>query len=546
MKRLDASGEGRNMGNRRSKAAAASIGMAILVGALAAPARHVTAVDALVDSTGASPSAETFETSSPGAARQAPDCNGNGVPDDLDILLFACHDLNDNQIPDDCEPDCNGNGLPDSLDLESSGSLDCNGDDIPDDCQGAALLAGQNPEWLEPEDSCENAVAVCPGTIFDLEYQTDGGTAWSTCATAAPQQRHLWFTYQPEWNGPVLINTCGSTVATSISVHTGCPATADNAMACSEDSCVLIFQADGGTEYMIRIGGDQTGAMQIALDGPTCATATSFVLDAIIYEPYGPGPAITGVTQSLGINRLPMVYGHDIDRDLDGLFEDEDRQFLTIWIDETLPEDYRGPACLDYEQPYGVELRAPVIDPARLQEIIDVYTEILFFARDQRPEAQWGFWGMPMIRHTDPAWQAQGNSIVPLLEASGAIYPSIYDCFPSSDNGPVYATYVQWTLDNVAGEVPVYPFFWSRFCGSANGSGTLAIPPDEFFGNVNDVLDTAHVTTSGQVHRPAGIVLWDLYSLLPGEWTWLGLDQYHACLLHELDELAQEKLTAAE
>lgn len=86
------------------------------------------------------------------AAMQAPgvlDCNGNTIPDDVEIaggapdcnsngLLDACelngNDCNGNFVPDDCElgADCNSNGLPDVCDLATD---DCDSNGVPDACQ---------------------------------------------------------------------------------------------------------------------------------------------------------------------------------------------------------------------------------------------------------------------------------------------------------------------------------------------------------------------------------------------------------------------------
>ena len=51
--------------------------------------------------------------------------------------LYPIYDANENDIPDVCEfGDCNGNGLPDSLDLELGIVQDCDEDGVPDECQG--------------------------------------------------------------------------------------------------------------------------------------------------------------------------------------------------------------------------------------------------------------------------------------------------------------------------------------------------------------------------------------------------------------------------
>ena len=50
--------------------------------------------------------------------------------------LYPIYDANENGIPDICEfGDCNGNDLPDTLDIESGRSQDCDENDTPDECQ---------------------------------------------------------------------------------------------------------------------------------------------------------------------------------------------------------------------------------------------------------------------------------------------------------------------------------------------------------------------------------------------------------------------------
>jgi hypothetical protein len=63
-----------------------------------------------------------------------PDCDGNGIPDPCEMALGDC---NGNGILDACETfdDCNGNGVPDECDLANNTSIDCDGNSIPDECE---------------------------------------------------------------------------------------------------------------------------------------------------------------------------------------------------------------------------------------------------------------------------------------------------------------------------------------------------------------------------------------------------------------------------
>lgn len=80
-----------------------------------------------------------FGTTSPSAGcagsvaiPEGPDCNGNGVPDEVDIANGDGTDCNHNFVLDECDitaetsPDRNGNGVPDECEL-LPGDLNCDG-----------------------------------------------------------------------------------------------------------------------------------------------------------------------------------------------------------------------------------------------------------------------------------------------------------------------------------------------------------------------------------------------------------------------------------
>ncbi|MCP3906381.1 MAG: hypothetical protein GY715_22400, partial [Planctomycetes bacterium] len=56
--------------------------------------------------------------------------------------LRPIYDANDNDLPDACDfGDCNGNGVPDDVDV-ASGGLDCDGNGVPDECQASCDCDG--------------------------------------------------------------------------------------------------------------------------------------------------------------------------------------------------------------------------------------------------------------------------------------------------------------------------------------------------------------------------------------------------------------------
>ena len=74
------------------------------------------------------------------------DCNGNGIPDDEDILSGLSDDCDGNGVPDECQPDCNKNGIADPCDVASGFSEDCNENLVPDECEPDCNNNGQVDE----------------------------------------------------------------------------------------------------------------------------------------------------------------------------------------------------------------------------------------------------------------------------------------------------------------------------------------------------------------------------------------------------------------
>ncbi len=89
------------------------------------------------------------------------DCDGNGIADDQDVLVFGAPDCNGNLIPDTCElqADCNENGVPDECDI-AAGAPDENGDGIPDEC---ACLTMDAPTLLVDDHAKSRYLSLVPG-----------------------------------------------------------------------------------------------------------------------------------------------------------------------------------------------------------------------------------------------------------------------------------------------------------------------------------------------------------------------------------------------
>jgi len=114
-----------------------------------------------------------------------------------------------------------------------------------------------NSTCTEPCD-CLGAVIVSPGSFFAdstlNEPVCDGGA----CSDPSPAKI---YSYTPTEGGWTLINTCsGSDFDSVISVHSECPMTPANQIACDLNSCVtdaqVYFCAVAGQTYYVRVGGE--------------------------------------------------------------------------------------------------------------------------------------------------------------------------------------------------------------------------------------------------------------------------------------------------
>jgi hypothetical protein len=200
---------------------------------------------------------------------QSPDCNNNGIPDECEV------DCNGNGIPDDCDiasgfsPDCNNNGIPDECDIASGFSQDCQPNGIPDECDLAP------PPDTPASDMCSGSDLACTG----IRYfgSTVGATSdGSSSCDGLPGSPDVWYRYQPYGSGQLTISLCGSTFDTVLSLHTACPGTVEDQLACNDNYCGEASQltrfVTHGTNYWIRIAGQDgaTGDFELTLSGPSC------------------------------------------------------------------------------------------------------------------------------------------------------------------------------------------------------------------------------------------------------------------------------------
>jgi hypothetical protein len=262
------------------------------------------------------------------------------------------------------------------------------------------------------------------------------------------------------------------------------------------------------------------------LSVPSYADWNPQVYNAIKWTTPNQGQRTLAYTTSVGITRIPMAYHGGVDSNASGDITDRNKEHFQQWVQERLPSNYCGPVVMDYEQPWWEALGAKAIAPEKLQEIIAVYNESTSIARSMLPNAQWGYWGLPLLRNTSDNWLNQGNSLEPLLSTCGALYPDIYDSNRGKDTSSRAQRHIERVLELAAGAIPVYVFVSPRFTGEGKDHSNF-VPDDVFLRHLNGAMKASWTDASEVQHKIQGLILWDAYGYTQAS-EWTDLDTKHA------------------
>ena len=259
------------------------------------------------------------------------------------------------------------------------------------------------------------------------------------------------------------------------------------------------------------------------------------VYNAIKWTAPNQGSRTIEYTTNHGITYVPIAYHGGVDWNASGDITASDIDRFTNWVHQELPSEYCGPVVIDYEQPWRAELSAKTCAPERLQEILSVYGEGIRIAQSVKPSAQWGYWGMPLLRNTGASWEEQGLSMRPLTSQCTALYPDIYDANRGNEQVKRTKNHITSVLELADGQIPVYAFVSPRFAGE-DGDHSQFVPDDVFLRRVNAAMQASWSDDSGALHKIQGVVLWDTYNFSP-ESEWGELDRKHTYYFELLQAL---------
>ncbi|MGE3109111.1 MAG: GC-type dockerin domain-anchored protein [Phycisphaerales bacterium] len=138
-------------------------------------------------------------------------------------------------------------------------------------------IACSAPALAQGSDQCSAATPVTDGQVFGTTVgATNDGSALCGSSGSSPD---VWYRYTPAVDCSLQVTTCGAgtTYDSVLSLHTGCPGTASNQVACNDDSCGLSssvrFDAVAGGTVYVRVAGfgGATGPFVLNV---TCAETT--------------------------------------------------------------------------------------------------------------------------------------------------------------------------------------------------------------------------------------------------------------------------------
>ena len=165
------------------------------------------------------------------------DCNGNGRPDEVDVLMGSSSDFDQNGIPDECQ--------------------------YNDNCSSPMPIVGYGP------------------FPFDTRIMTTGfeGQNESICNQFGTPgiQNDAWYAWTACETGTAILTTCGqTTVDTKVAVYDGAGCPSGSALACNDDTCSVQSRIEwpvvAGAVYTIQLGQYPgavygTGTFSISLEG---------------------------------------------------------------------------------------------------------------------------------------------------------------------------------------------------------------------------------------------------------------------------------------
>lgn len=252
-----------------------------------------------------------------------------------------------------------------------------------------------------------------------------------------------------------------------------------------------------------------------------------------------------------GVDVIPYAYHGGVDWDVNLEYNEYDLGKFSEWLDDNVPHDYDGPVVLDMEGVWWDMMTWAGTQQA-MDEILDFYIEGLHYAQEMRPNAKFGYWGLPRKDMTSSTYT--GPSVQRLLMESDAIFPDTYESNPGGNDVVRMTNHVTECLKMVNGEVPVHVQMFPRYKDNELGGWRHYHDKAEFIRDqARPALEARWTDAKGGTHRVASIAIWDCYNYekrYHANWDsldhdeiillWDQVDLYHTDVYEQLVDLVAE------
>ncbi len=258
-------------------------------------------------------------------------------------------------------------------------------------------------------------------------------------------------------------------------------------------------------------------------------------------------PAVKAYYPTYGAEDSIAIYQSSFDPDDDAKF---DVDALVYWVQTYVPEGYDKPLVMDWEGNWMAALfsnSGPAFNDAMAEGIA-----LLNLLKTLRPNAPCGFYAVPLRIYyplpgmtTEETWHHYNDPLVPLMEASGALYPSLYDIYrnPQDVDQQDDLAYVALNVTSTLAMgytlgLATYPYVMYRWHGSGNMcvAGRLIDEP-EFHNHIQAIFDAQYAGT-----HVDGIVWWGADNGFYNESLLPAPDQPN-CQLHNWSQVARATLS---
>jgi hypothetical protein len=207
--------------------------------------------------------------------------------------------------------------------------------------------------------------------------------------------------------------------------------------------------------------------------------------------------------RALGVTPSLIMYQNWIDPDDTGAWARPD--LTEEWLLANVPPEYSGYLVLDWEAGVMSRIAAGPSDPG-FDDTVAEMARLLAYVKDARPEARVGYFDLPFSAYwrQDDTWRAAMAALEPVIDASDALFPCVYDFYPGEArrDRERFGALVEVALD-LAGGKPVILYTHHRYHHEETDHGFELIPRDEYVEHIRGLME---IERGGA--RPAGVVAW--------------------------------------